>query len=94
MADDDDHHPQPIETLEDSLIRAEKFRTEERMAWVALISVIVLMGVLLFFPNIDRLTALNSIVQWFTTAMIGVLFGFLGVKGYGMFRQQKDDDNK
>jgi len=60
--------------------REEKAKTQERMAWIAMISMLVVTAVLLLADISDgKLTALNEPIGWFYIAqasIVGAFFGF------------------
>ena len=56
-----------------------KWRNRRKMAWVALISMILLMLVLLFGPiSIERITTLKDPIIWFFFSMTSVIGAYMG----------------
>jgi len=49
-----------------------------RMAWVALISCIVVMILTLFYVDVDRLKVLEVVITWFYFGMISIVGAYIG----------------
>ena len=61
-----------------SKVAALRWRNRRRMAWIALISMLVVTFICLFAVPTERLTALDSIITFFYLTMSGIVMGYLG----------------
>lgn len=69
------------EETEETLAKQElyKFKNRRRMAWSAMISMIFFTGILLTnFVTIDRLKAIDSVIEMFYIAMASVVGAYMG----------------
>lgn len=48
------------------------------MAWVAMISIIAVTGLCIFYIPLDRLDALGDIIMWFFVTMGSVIGAYMG----------------
>lgn len=80
ISDEDLDLSNKIESLKESI---RKHKTQERMAWVALITVI-LITVFTFLPFIpdSRITIIGAIVPMFYIAMAGIISTYMGVTAW------------
>jgi len=56
-----------------------RWKNRRKMAWVALISMVLLMAALLFGPiPVERITALKEPITWFFFSMASVIGAYMG----------------
>ncbi len=69
----------PVETLKDIAANKLRWKNRRRMAWIALISMVILTGVLLFGPISEtRIKVLSEPISWFYFAMASVIGAYMG----------------
>lgn len=61
----------------DPVVRIDRWKNRRRMAWVALIA-IILLTVSCFGLPIERIKALEMIITWFMTAMTTIVATYMG----------------
>lgn len=64
------------------------WKNRKKMAWVALISMILLTYLICFVPiPIERLKVISEFVTWFYFACTGVIGSFMGLKTWENFKK-------
>ena len=56
-----------------------RWKNRRRMAWISLLSMIVVTAILLFAPiSIERIKALSNTVEWFYFSMASIIGAYMG----------------
>jgi len=59
-----------------------KNRNKRRMAWIALLSILVVTGLMMFVVDMERLDKLGDVVVWFYMSMATVIGAYMGASVY------------
>jgi hypothetical protein len=59
-----------------------KNKNKRRMAWVSLISILIVTGLMMFAVPIERLDKLSDVVTWFYMSMATVIGAYMGASVY------------
>jgi quinol-cytochrome oxidoreductase complex cytochrome b subunit len=54
------------------------WRNRRRMAWGAFFSILIVTALCVFWVDVDRLNALESVLTWFFTAMAAIVTAYMG----------------
>ena len=66
-------------TLEENGAGKVRWTNRRRMAWLALISIIVVTGLAFFVLPIDRLDKLADVITWFYLSMASIVGAYMGL---------------
>jgi len=72
-----------------------QWQNRRRMAWVALISMLIVTFCMLFYVKESRLSSLDSVVTWFYTAMAAIVGSYVGFATFDQkWRDRAEIDKK
>lgn len=77
-----------------------RWKNRRRMAWIALISIILFTVAMLFYVPVDRLEKLVHIADFFYVAMVAIIGSYMGfttmstMKEMSMMRDSNSKNNK
>jgi len=74
----------------------DTWKNRRKMAWLALISIIIITLISFFIIPIEKLKVLDSVIQWYFTIMGGIVASYFGTVLFDdkWKRDKKDDDDK
>lgn len=70
--------------METTIIDSDKkeilrWKNRRRMAWISLLSILIVTVILLFGPiSIERIKALSNTIEWFYFAMASIIGAYMG----------------
>lgn len=56
----------------------DKFKNRRRMAWLAMIAILLATVAMMFFVPVEKIKALENVVTWFYMAMTTVIGAYMG----------------
>ena len=65
--------------VNDEKVTVTKNRNKRRMAWIALLSILVVTGLMMFVVDMDRLDKLSDVVVWFYFSMASIIGAYMGM---------------
>ena len=68
--------------VNDEKVTVTKNRNKRRMAWIALLSILVVTGLMMFVVDMERLDKLSDVVVWFYMSMATVIGAYMGASVY------------
>lgn len=70
----------------DIMIDNRLWRNRRAMAWIALISIMIVTILCFFVVSVERLDKLSSVVTWFYTTMASVVGAYMGLSTYASIK--------
>jgi len=56
-----------------------RWKNRRRMAWISLLSILIVTAILLFIPiSIERVKALSNTIEWFYFSMASIIGAYMG----------------
>ena len=65
--------------VSDEKVTVTKNRNKRRMAWIALLSILVVTGLMMFVVDMERLDKLSDVVVWFYFSMASIIGAYMGM---------------
>lgn len=57
----------------------EQWKNRRWMAWVSLLSIIIVASLLLFYTPLDRIKVTENIIEWFMISMSTIVAAYMGL---------------
>lgn len=65
----------------------DRFKNRRKMAWLSLISIIVITLLACFLVPFDRLSILENLLSWFYTVMTSIVMSYMGAATVEYFKK-------
>lgn len=63
-----------------------RWRNRRRMAWLSLISILIVTGIMIFYVPEARLTKLEVVITWFYMVMASIVGAYMGFATLSMIK--------
>lgn len=82
-----------LKKVKSTKIYIEQWKNRRWMAWVSLLSIIIVASLLLFYTPLDRIKVTENIIEWFMISMSTIVAAYMGLSTWASLTKRKRSRN-